>query len=40
MKILIETPVEVKKGDLLVVDDVQENGIHCGTRKFTVHLIK
>ena len=33
MKIYVETPVKVEKGDFLVVDDVQEKGCHCGTRK-------
>jgi len=38
MKIYLETPVKVKKGDFLVVDDVHENGCHCGTRKYVVQL--
>jgi len=25
---------------LLVVDDVQEKGCHCGTRKYVVQLVK
>ena len=40
MKIYLETPVKVKKGDFLVVDDVHEKGCHCGTRKYVVQLIK
>ena len=40
MKIYLETPVKVEKGDLLVVDDVHEKGCHCGTRKYVVQLIK
>jgi hypothetical protein len=40
MKIYVETPVSVEKGDLLVVDDVQEKGCHCGTRKYVVQLVK
>ena len=40
MKIHVETPVKVKKGDFLVVDDVQEKGCHCGTRKYVVQLLK
>ena len=40
MKIYVETPVKVEKGDLLVVDDVQEKGCHCGTRKYVVQLVK
>jgi len=38
--IYIETPVKVEKGDFLVVDDVQEKGCHCGTRKYVVQLVK
>ena len=38
MKICVETPVKVKKGDFLVVDDVQEKGCHCGTRKYVIQL--
>ena len=38
MKIYVETPVKVKKGDFLVVDDVQEKGCHCGTKQYVVHL--
>ena len=38
MKIYVETPVKVEKGDFLVVDDVQEKGCHCGTRKYVVRL--
>ena len=38
MKIYVETPVKVKKGDFLVVDDVQEKGCHCGTKQYIVHL--
>jgi len=38
MKIYLETPVKVEKGDFLVVDDVQEKGCHCGTRKYVVQL--
>ena len=38
MKIYVETPVRVEKGDFLVVDDVQEKGCHCGTRKYVVQL--
>jgi len=33
-------PVKVEKGDFLVVDDVQEKGCHCGTRKYVVQLVK
>ena len=40
MKIYVETPVKVKKGDFLVVDDVQEKGCHCGTRKYVAQLVK
>jgi len=40
MKIYVETPVRVEKGDFLVVDDVQEKGCHCGTRKYVVQLVK
>jgi len=40
MKIYLETPVKVEKGDFLVVDDVQEKGCHCGTRKYVVQLLK
>ena len=40
MKIYVETPVKVEKGDFLVVDDVQEKGCHCGTRKYVIQLIK
>jgi hypothetical protein len=40
MKIYVETPVKVEKGDLLVVDDVYEKGCHCGTKKYVVQLIK
>ena len=40
MKIYLETPVKVEKGDLLVVDDVHENGCHCGTKKYVVQLLK
>ena len=40
MKIYVETPVKVEKGDLLVVDDVYEKGCHCGTRKYVIQLIK
>ena len=40
MKIYLETPVKVEKGDLLVVDDVHEKGWHCGTRKYVVKLLK
>ena len=40
MKIYVETPVRVEKGDFLIVDDVQEKGCHCGTRKYVVQLIK
>ena len=40
MKIYLETPVKVEKGDLLVVDDVHEKGCHCGTRKYVVQLLK
>ena len=40
MKIYLETPVKVEKGDLLVVDDVREKGCHCGTRKYVVQLLK
>ena len=32
MKIYVETPVKVEKGDFLVVDDVQEKGCHCELR--------
>ena len=38
MKICVETPVKVEKGDFLVVDDVQEKGCHCGTRKYVIQL--
>jgi len=38
MKIYLETPVKVEKGDFLVVDNVQEKGCHCGTRKYVVQL--
>ena len=38
MKIYVETPVKVEKGDFLVVDDGQEKGCHCGTRKYVVQL--
>ena len=38
MKIYLETPVKVKKGDFLVVDDVHEKGCHCGTKKYVVQL--
>ena len=38
--IYVETPVKVEKGDFLVVDDVQEKGCHCGTRKYVVQLVK
>ena len=38
MKIYLETPVKVKKGDFLVVDDVHEKGCHCGTRKYVIQL--
>ena len=38
MKIYVETPVKVEKGDFLVVDDVQEKGCHCGTRKYMIQL--
>ena len=38
MKIHVETPVKVEKGDFLVVDDVQEKGCHCGTRKYVIQL--
>ena len=38
MKIYVETPVKVEKGDLLVVDDVYEKGCHCGTRKYVIQL--
>ena len=38
MKIYLETPVKVEKGDFLVVDDVQEKGCHCGTRKYVIQL--
>ena len=34
----METPVKVEKGDFLVVDDVQEKGCHCGTRKYVIQL--
>ena len=40
MKIYLETPVKVEKGDLLVVDDVHEKGCHCGTRKYVAQLLK
>ena len=40
MKIYVETPLKVEKGDFLVVDDVQEKGCHCGTRKYVVQLLK
>ena len=40
MKIYVETPVRVEKGDFLVVDDVQEKDCHCGTRKYVVQLVK
>jgi len=40
MKIYVETPVKVEKGDLLVVDDVYEKGCHCGTRKYVIQLVK
>ena len=40
MKIYVETPVKVEKGDFLVVEDVQEKGCHCGTRKYVVQLVK
>ena len=40
MKIYVETPVKVKKGDFLIVDDVQEKGCHCGTKKYVVQLVK
>ena len=40
MKIYVEIPVKVEKGDFLVVDDVQEKGCHCGTRKYVVQLLK
>jgi len=40
MKIYVETPVKVEKGDFLVVDDVHEKGCHCGTRKYVVQLLK
>ena len=40
MKIYLETPVKVEKGDLLVVDDVHEKGCHCGTKKYVVQLLK
>jgi len=40
MKIYVETPVKVEKGDFLVVDNVQEKGCHCGTRKYVVQLLK
>jgi len=40
MKIYVETPVKVEKGDFLIVDDVQEKGCHCGTRKYVVQLLK
>ena len=40
MKIYVDTPVKVEKGDFLVVDDVQEKGCHCGTRKYVVQLLK
>ena len=38
MRIYLETPVKVEKGDFLVVDDVQEKGCHCGTKQYIVHL--
>jgi hypothetical protein len=38
MKIHLQTPVKVEKGDFLVVDDVQEKGCHCGTKQYVVHL--
>ena len=38
MKIYVETPVKVEKGDFLVVDDVHESNCHCGTRKYVVRL--
>jgi len=38
MKIYVETPVKVEKGDFLVVDDVREKGCHCGTRKYVIQL--
>ena len=38
MKIYVETPVKVEKGDFLIVDDVQEKGCHCGTRKYVIQL--
>jgi len=38
MKIYLETPVKVEKGDFLVVDNVQEKGCHCGTKKYVVQL--
>ena len=38
MKIHLQTPVKVEKGDFLVVDDVQEKGCHCGTRKYVIQL--
>ena len=40
MKIYLETPVKVEKGDFLDVDNVQEKGCHCGTRKYVVQLLK
>ena len=40
MKIYLETPVKVEKGDLLVVDDVHEKGCHCGTKKYVDQLLK
>ena len=40
MKIYVETPVKVEKGDFLVVDDVQKKGCHCGTRKYVIQLVK
>jgi len=40
MKIYVETPVYVEIGDFLIVDDVQEKGCHCGTRKYVVQLVK
>ena len=40
MKIYVETPLKVEKGDFLVVDDVQEKGGHCGTREYVVELVK
>ena len=40
MKIYVETPVKVEKGDFLIVDDGQDKGCHCGTRKYVVQLLK